>query len=152
MFVMAPVVADRTIEKSGWGAMCQANLRAEISERRSPPQIIPNMDCQSIFGTLMPELGALCRKYGNPDFGGPASALLRQQERVQREFENRRLARAASKTGSRCDCASAVVSENRAWALYAGSLRIISPSSTGKNLKSELSRALNAPICSMKGN
>ncbi len=150
-FGLAPMVAKRTIERSNWDAICKAGLQAEISAKRSPPRFIPRTDCKSIFGSFMPELGALCSKYGNPDFGGPATQLMQAQERAKREFENRRLTRIASQTGSRCECASAIVSEKRAWAIYSGSFRLITPPSVSNNLNSSLVRALRSPQCSMKG-
>ena len=149
-FGLAPMVAERTIERTNWNAICKAGLQTEILERRSPSRIIPKTDCKSIFGMFLPELGALCTKYGNPDFGGPATGVMRAQERNRREYENRRLQRIASQTGSRCECASAIVSEKRAWAIYSGSFRLITPPSVSNNLNSSLVRALRSPQCSMK--
>lgn len=149
VFITGPFVAERTIElKSNWAAICERNLRLEISKRRSPPKIIPRTDCQSIFGQFMPELGQLCRQYGNPDFGGHTTQLLREQERLRQQVEERRLNRLAAQSGSRCECAASVVSQNKDWALTAGSLRLVSPPSTNVNLNSELSHALNSPRCS----
>jgi hypothetical protein len=149
LFITGPLVAKRTIDlKSNWNAICERNLKAEISERRSPPKIIPRTDCQSILGQFMPELGQLCRQYGNPDFGGYSTQLLRQQERLRQQAEERRLAKLATQSGSRCECAASAVSQNKDWALTAGSLRLVSPPSTNVNLKSELTHALNSPRCS----
>ncbi len=150
-FGLAPMVAKRTIESSNWTPICEAGLKAEISERRSPPRFIPKTDCKSIFGSLMPELDTLCSKYGNPDFGGPATQMMQAQERAKQEFENRRLRRIAGKTTSRCECASAIVSEKRAWTIYSGSFRLITPQSVSNNLNNSLVRALRSPQCSMKG-
>ncbi len=150
-FGLAPMVAKRTIERSNWTPICKAGLQAEIYAKRSPPRFIPRTDCRSIFGSFMPELGALCSKYGNPDFGGPAKQMMQAQERARQEFEKRRLARIASTTTSRCECASAIVSEKRSWAIYAGSFRLITPASVGNNLNNSLVRALRSTQCSMKG-
>ena len=150
-FGLAPMVAKRTIERTNWDTSCKAGLQAEISEQRSPPRIIPKTDCKSIFGSFMPELGALCSKYGNPDFGGPATQIIQAQERAKAEFENRRLRRIASQTTSRCECAVAIVSEKRVWAIYSGSFRLITPPSVSNNLNSSLERALRSPQCAMKG-
>jgi len=150
-FGTGQVIATRTIENSAWGAMCQSALRAEISTRREPATIIPRTDCNSLLGGLMPELGALCNQYGNPDFGGGTANMLREQERQRREAEDRRIDLAASQTGSRCDCASAVVSQNRLdWAILAGSARLISPPAVTDNLNAELTRALNSPNCAQR--
>ena len=150
-FGLAPTVAKRTIERANWSSICTAGLQAEILERKSPPRLIPRTDCKSIFGSFLPELGALCTQYGNPDFGGPATEMIRRQEQIKQEFENRRISRIAGKTTSRCECASAIVSEKRAWAIYSGSFRLIAPPSVSNNLNNSLMRALRSPQCSMKG-
>jgi len=145
------VIAKRTIENSDWGAMCQSTLQAEISTRREPATIIPRTDCNSLLGGLMPELGALCNQYGNPDLSGGTTSMLREQERQRREAEDRRIALAASQTGSRCDCAVSVVTQDRLnWAIFAGSARLISPPAVTDNLNSELTRALNSPYCAQR--
>ena len=149
-FGLSPTVAKRTIERTNWEASCKAGLLADISKRRSPPRLIPKTDCRSIFGSFMPELGALCTKYGNPDFGGPASEMMRAQERARQEMENRRLSRIASTTTPRCACAAAIVSQKRAWAIHTGSLRLISPPSIKANLSTSLTMALRSPQCSHK--
>ena len=155
VFALGPLVAERSIEKSGWNNRCQSTLRADIAARRSPQQVIPALDCQSLaetplVGTFMPELGEFCDYYGNPDFGGLTTDLLRAQERTQREIEERRLARAAAQTDSRCECAAAVVAQDSAWALHAGSLRLITPTAV-KKLDTELQQALYLPRCAERG-
>lgn len=145
MFVLGPLVAESTIEKSGWNTSCETGVRANIEAQRSPPKFIPKTDCRSTIGAFIPELATLCNQYGNPDFGGPKAGLLRQQERLRQEAENRRLNLAASKSGSQCDCAAALVAQSH-WAIHAGSLRMITPPQIN-TLSSELTRALNTPHC-----
>lgn len=146
VFVLGPLVAERTIEKSNWNSLCEAGLRADIKAQRRPARIIPKTDCRSTIGAFMPELAKLCTQYGNPDFGGPATSLLRQKERLRQDAEERRLARASSNSGSKCSCAASLVTQDRAWAIHAGSLRLITPTQVS-NLRSELTRALNTPHC-----
>jgi len=147
-FGTGQLIAKRTIETSDWGKTCQSALQAEISTRREPVTIIPRTDCNSLLGGFMPELGALCNQYGNPDLSGGTTAMLREQERQRREAEDRRIALAASQTGSKCDCAASVVTQDSLnWALYAGSARLISPPAVTDNLNSELTRALNSSYC-----
>ena len=148
LLVTGPIVGERTIEKAGWSRQCEAGLEAEITAQRPAPRIIPRTDCQSILGGWMPELGRLCRDLGNPDFGGPAADLLREQERLRQEAEEQRVANAAARSGTRCSCAAAVfVEEQRlSLALYAGSARLITPAPI-KDLQSELTRALHGPAC-----
>ena len=145
------VIAKRTIEASDWGATCQSALRAEISTRREPVTIIPRTDCNALLGGFMPELGTLCNQYGNPDLSGGTTSMLREQERQRREAEDRRVEIAASQTGSKCECAASVVTQDRLnWAILAGSGRLISPVSVTKNLNSELTRALHSPHCALR--
>jgi len=150
-FGTGQVIADRTIKTSNWGATCQSALRVEISTRREPETFIPRTDCRSLLGGLFPELGRLCDQYGNPDMSGGVTATLREQERQRRAREDRRIALAASQTGSKCDCAASVVTQDRLnWALYAGSARLISPPAVTNNLNSELTRALHSPHCALR--
>ncbi len=149
LFILGPLVAERTIEASDWSQQCQAGLQAEIEATRTPEKIIPQMDCRSTLGSFLPELAKICDQYGNPDFGGPASSLLRQQEKVRRAAEEKRLALTASQSTSRCDCAANVVAQDRNWAIHAGSLRLISPPQVTR-LSSELSRALQSSHCTSR--
>lgn len=150
-FGTGQVIAKRTIETSDWGAACQSALQAEIFTRREPMTIIPRTDCKSVLGGFMPELGVLCTQYGNPDLSGGATSRLREQERRRRAAEDRRITLAASQTGSRCDCAASVVTEDRLnWALYAGTARLFSPPAVTDNLTSELTRALHSPHCALR--
>ncbi|MEZ5766181.1 MAG: hypothetical protein R3D69_19335 [Xanthobacteraceae bacterium] len=104
-----------------------------------------------MLGAFMPELGRICDQYGNPDLSMGAGDVLREKERQLREAEERRIADAAANSGSRCACAAAVFLEEQRipLALYAGSARLITPAPI-KNLRSELSAALNAPQCTSK--
>lgn len=151
MLATGPLVAERSIEKLGWSQMCEANLRAEISARKSPKRIIPKFDCNSIFGVWHPEFRKICNQHGNPNFGGPASSILETQEKMRQELEERRLSHAASKSLTRCSCAATIVASDRVpWATHAGSLRLVTPPQV-RNLKSELVRALHSPHCQQKG-
>lgn len=146
LFITGPLVAERTIEKADWNGQCHSALHAEVEAQRAPRQVIPKMDCRSTIGAFLPSLAQLCDHYGNPDFGGPANALLKEKARLQREAEAKRLALAAAQSQSQCDCAANMVAKDRAWAIHAGSLRLASPS-TVSNLASTLSQALHSPHC-----
>ena len=151
MMVTGPLVAERSIEKLGWNQICKTTLRADISARKAPKPVIPKLDCRSTLGAFLPELAKICDRYGNPDFGGPATAVMQQQEKLRRELEERRLSHAASKNLSRCSCAASLVASDRVhWATYAGSMRLISPLQV-RSLESELVRALHSPHCVQKG-
>lgn len=147
-FITGPVIGARMIEKSGWYQSCPAALRSEVAAQASPGQVIPRMDCRSLLGGIMPELGALCREYGNPDFGGPMTGMMREQERLRREAEERRLSLAASRSHDVCSCAANVLLEDdrTAFALHAGSARLITPPEVA-SLESSLVRSLRGPSC-----
>lgn len=149
MFVTGPLVGERVIAKSGWAQTCRSELHADIETRRTPPREMPSLDCRSIAGAFLPQLNELCDYYGNFDFGGLASSVIQAKERAKREMEDRRLARAAAQSGSRCACAAALVSQDSAWAIHAGSLRLITPPAI-KQLNAELLQALHTPRCAEK--
>ena len=146
VFITGPLVAKRTIDKSGWNTMCVSQLQAEIDTQRTPPKSLPSTDCQTLFGWWTPEVGELCQAFGNPDFGGPEVRALKEQEQRRQQLENQRLAQAAAQTGARCYCAAAVVAKETVWAIHAGSLRLISPPEVTQ-LSATLTGALNAPQC-----
>lgn len=151
VFGIGPFINDRELEKMNWPAICQTNLQAEISARREPPPVsaIPELDCQSTFGLLFGRDGQdLCRNYGNFEIPIPGANALREQERRTREADDRRIERAASQAGSRCECASAVYQAEQIipLAIYSGSARAIIPPQV-RNIQSELTRALRSPQC-----
>lgn len=144
-FITGPEIARREIERSSWPAICEADLRADLEAARAPRQVIPQgTDCRSALSVFYPELGAMCEVIGNPD---PAASI-RESERSAREAEDARIRRAAAQVGSRCECAETVyIEEERlSLALYAGSGRLINPSSV-ENRQTALTRALNSPSC-----
>lgn len=146
-----PLVNGRELEKMNWPAMCEAGLQAGIVAQREPPSVsaIPDLDCQSTLGLFFGREGQdLCRNYGNFQIPIPGANALREQERRARAAEDRRIERAASQAGSRCECASAVYQAEQIIpiAIYVGSARLIIPSQV-RNIKSELNRALRSPQC-----
>lgn len=144
-FVTGPEIARREIARSDWGAICEADLQADLEATRAPRQVIPRgTDCSSTIGMFYPELRELCYAIGNPD---PA-AVAREAERRAREAEEARIRRLAERSGSRCACAETMyIEEERiSLALYAASGRLITPSAV-ENRHAALSRTLNAPSC-----
>lgn len=147
-----PVVSDREIAELDWPMVCQTELAAERTATAAPPAIsaVPDLNCNDTLGLLFGRDGAaLCREYGNFRIPIPGADALRQQEQRAHEAEQRRMDIAATRAGSRCDCAVAVYqAEHRMpLALYVGTARMITPSQV-RNLNSELTRALHAPQCS----
>ena len=150
IFVTGPLIATRTIDRSDWGRSCHANIHSTIAAQKTPAKVIPRTDCQSLIGGFMPELGRLCQQYGNPDFGGGTSAMMREQERRRQEVEAKRLQALAASSASRCDCAASVFAQDRSWAVHAGSFRLVSPPAV-KHMKAELQAALQSPLCRING-
>lgn len=151
VFGTGQMVSEREIAILGWSAMCEADVRAEISATAAPPPVsaVLELTCTNTFGAFFGRDGeGFCQAYGNFDIPIPGANALREQERRLRDAEERRLARAASQVGSRCDCASALYqAENRVpLAVYAGSARAVTPPEV-RNLTSELTRALRSPHC-----
>lgn len=149
LFVTGPIVGERTIIKSGWAESCPRHIRDQAESRQPSVTKLPNIDCSAILGTVYGREGeAFCRRYGS---ALPFGNLLGDLGRMQGDANQSRIARAASMATTRCDCAANVVLEERrsAFAIYAGSLRLIAPRPI-KALGSELDVALNSSSCAMK--
>lgn len=151
LFISGPVVGERMIAKSDWGRQCKVVLRTELVARAPAPTFTPKLDCNSIFGIFGKQGQALCRVHGNV-LKIPFADQLKAIQNQKRALQQKRLALAASKTGSRCDCAVSLTLEKRRvpLAIYAGSIRLVTPPAI-KNLNSELMTALRSPQCEMKG-
>jgi hypothetical protein len=151
VFGTGQLVGERLIEKSDWPQQCEATLVSELKSSRSTTPVVPKLDCNSIFGTWFGREGKqLCRNHGN--FNLPfVDQLQAQQERLAKANQQR-FANAASKTKTRCACATSLTLEKRriAFGLHAGSLRLLTPAPV-QNLTSELSTALHAPSCALRG-
>ena len=151
LLVTGPVVGERLIEKSGWDKQCRAGIKADIVSRQPAASTAPRIDCSAILGSWMGREGkAWCALYGN-QLLGPLGDQLDARQRQLKEANQRRLSNALSKSTSRCSCAAALALEESrvSFGLYAGSIRLVSPLAI-KNLKSTLTAALNAPLCSVK--
>ena len=143
------VVAERMTEKSGWLPACESALKADIEARRPPPpEARKATDCESRLGWMGEEAVRLCHQIGNPDLELPGERFDREAAELRRRAEERALAHAAARTGSRCECAVAVYRREHLieLSLYAGSARMISlPEVEG--MGRELETALSAPAC-----
>lgn len=149
-FVTGPIIGKRTVERSGWEQSCPSTLDAEIEARREPRRIIPRTDCMTLFGGWFREVDQLCREFGNPDIGGRTTELLREQEERRIEAQERWIAEAAARSGSRCSCAAAtfVEEERVALAIHAGTARLVTPSAI-ERLHAGLTRSLHTPQCAL---
>lgn len=148
-FALGPLVADRTINKSGWHHTCVTDLQERTTAALPSNAPTPSINCSEMMGLFGQDANQLC------DLGGNAFFLMLmldplagQKEQVRRQA-TARLSRIAELAPSRCSCASSVVaSERLSWGLYAGSARIVG----GPNdLKAELTAALHSPTCARLG-
>lgn len=149
VFVTGPLVAERTIDKSGWAQHCARHAKASVSPPPATPR--PNLDCAAIIGTLYGREGAaFCARHGNAlalPFGMLGALAHQPVDALQR-----RAADQAARAESACGCAMAVVLEARRvdFAIHAGSARLITPMPV-RDLPAELARARSSSVCSAKG-
>ncbi len=149
--ITGQIVGERLIAKSGWDKQCIAGIKADIVSRQPVRSFVPKIDCNSIIGGFMGREGKVwCTRYGDKIIN-PLGDLADARQRQIKEANQRRLSNALSKSTSLCTCAASLALEtNRvSFALYAGSIRILTPPAV-KNLKSTLVTALNNPLCSVK--
>lgn len=146
--VAGQVIVARVIEKSDWAQACEEGLQANIQAQKRPEPVVPDTHCDTVFGWLHPDVNRLCAQVGNPDLAGPGGRAAREAERQMREYENRRLERAAAAAGSTCACAATVYRRETliGWGVYAGSARMISTPQV-EGMRSGLQQALGAPAC-----
>ena len=146
-FVTGPLVGWRTIENSGWHAQCRQVMATEAEISRPATPAMPKLDCNSLMGLFGEEGNAICREYGNWSLPF-ADQIIAERSRIE-ALQNKRFEIAAAQSGTRCDCAAAVMTEEHrlVWGLHAGSIRIVTPPSV-RNLQSGLVSALRSPWCS----
>ena len=148
-FALGPVVADRTIENSGWHKMCQSDLRRSTAMQAPKPQSKPDIACGDIMKLLGNGADSFCNQGVDAIFDLLMIDPLAAQKERARKMEAERLARIAALSPSRCDCAARVVGADRvSWGLYAGSARLIGGP---QNLQSTLTQALHSPACALRG-
>ncbi len=154
-FVTGPLVAERTIERGGWGSSCRANLKDRLlaEENASAPEmdVLPRLDCNSLLGLFGAEGQQACRRHGNFEFRLPGMDQLEARQKQMRKIRQRRLDAAIGNVASRCACAAALTLESRRipFAIYAGSARLLTPAPV-KNLPNELEASLRSPLCAGK--
>ena len=145
--VTGPEIIGRENMKSGWHALCQSGLIAEINAAARPDRPVQHVpDVGALLCGAYPELGQLCQLIPDP------IAVAREAERELQEAEAKRIERAASGTADSCSCAEQVfVEEQRlSIALYAASGRLITPPAVAAR-DAGLSRALRSSNCAREG-
>lgn len=151
MFATGPIIGERTIAKSDWDEQCATIVVRGIQSSQPDEPFVPDLTCQSLIAPMLGREGeALCRAYGDDLI--PFAGQLREQQRRVHDLNQQRLSNAVADAGNRCSCAASYMLEDKrvAFAIYAGSLRLIKPPAV-KNLPAELRSALAAPQCALKG-
>ncbi|MFA6965231.1 hypothetical protein [Bosea sp. (in: a-proteobacteria)] len=147
--VTGPLVAERTIEKSGWVQQCARQGRAAATPPISTP--LPRIDCTTVLGAVRgPEGAAFCARHG--DVLAMPFELLNALAARPADIARRRAEEQAAKAPAACGCAVAMVIETRRidFALHAGTARLITPMPV-RGLAGELDRARSSSACSVKG-
>lgn len=152
MYVTGPLVMERTIEKSGWVSQCERRLQDDMRRSQAPAPSVPSIDCRSVLDAMGPEMRRMLEVLG----GNAACQIIDQKKRQQELIEDlkqQRFEASLSGAESRCRCAvSGLIEQKRsAFALYAGSARIVTPSAV-RSLSSELEATLHAPACAAMTN
>ncbi|MBU2527612.1 MAG: hypothetical protein KKC03_13525 [Bacteroidetes bacterium] len=141
------LIGGRMIEKSAWLPRCEATIRQ--SAKVSSPADVPELSCGMLAGMFGPDGDKLCTAFGA--FIEPMAGPLLEEKRRLADLDLLRADALRSGATSRCACAANVVLDKRTdWAIYAGSLRLMTPASV-RNLDAELFAALRSPLCSGEG-
>ena len=142
---LGQVVAERTIQNSGWIEACEQGLRAETLRQRPQSAPTPEIACDQVMGLLGQGADALCDQGGDQLFELlNADPLAGQREQLRQREENR-LARIAALAPTRCSCAASTVRADRlSWGLFAGSARFLGGPD---DLQADLTRALHSSAC-----
>lgn len=154
LFVTGPLIGERMVAKMDWAGQCAGNIRAEVqADQPDTSATLPRFGCNELFGLLHGDAGMrFCAKHGHVIDDNPVNRMIDKAERAKREAQQKRMDFAASRAGSRCECAVTTTLENRRvpFAIYAGTARLVTPPSI-KLLSSDLTTSLNTSACAMKG-
>ena len=151
-FITGPMIGERTAINAGWYGQCARHISAGISSANPDTMPLPKLGCQALFGFFGEEGTAYCRRYGDTFDNNILTQTLDRAQNAARNARENRIANAAANASSRCECALTTTLERRrtSFALYAGSLRIVTPPAV-KALQSELVSNLNSPACAFTG-
>ncbi|MCA1241462.1 hypothetical protein LC092_03315 [Stappia stellulata] len=149
-FVTGPLVGARLIDKADWAPRCEAGLHVAAARRDPPAARLPKIGCNTIFGIFGRDGDAYCAVHGHRFGRLPGADLLDQIQTQAEDARRKRLEHAASEAGTRCACAKTTLLEDKriAFALHAGSLRLLTPPAV-ESLDAQLARTLASPACSL---
>lgn len=147
LYVTGPLVGERTIDRLGWMDNCSRALTQRAAPT-APSQNMPELNCQGLLGWMGDQGRAFCQHYGNPAL--PDIRGLKDLESPHRSNAERWLG-LSEESSSKCQCAANVTlsRERVAFALYAGSARLISPAPV-RTLSQELETSLNSAVCNVR--
>lgn len=143
LYVTGPLVGERTIDRLGWMDNCSRALTQRATPTE-PSQNMPPLNCQGVLGWMGDQARAFCQHYGNPTLPDIRGLTLESSHRSDAE----RWLGLRDENSSKCQCAANVTlsRERVAFALYAGSARLISPAPV-RTLSQELETSLNSAVC-----
>lgn len=146
-FVIGPsVILPREAEKLEWSGQCKQIVVADLKQVEPQEEYIPNVDYRDMARGWLGRDAEPLLQLMQP-LGQMMDQANAQKQRAKRLNEER-LQRKAEAAGSRCDCAVAMVGEQRiAIGLYTASGRLVTPP-LFQSLSSELQTALRSPRCS----
>lgn len=153
LLVTGPLVGERMTAKMDWAGQCTAHIRAEVEAQQPATPALPKLGCNETLGMLFGNEGArFCGRHGGAFASNPLTQAMETAERAKRDAQQKRMEYAASRAGSRCECAVTTTLENRRvpLAIHAGSARLVTPPSI-KLLESDLIASLGSPACAQKG-
>lgn len=152
-FMTGPLVAKRMAAKSGWDHICASKIRDEVSSKQEPVTRMPKIGCMEIFGGWFGRAGKdYCDMHGGLFENNPINKAVEQFQSAKEAANRKRFEYAASRANDRCACALTTTIESRRipFAIYAGTLRLVEPSSVTR-FESDLTANLNSQLCVMKG-
>ncbi len=144
-FVSAPIIAERTLERSNWHTQCPAKLLITYQEQQPQTTTAPSLSCASLAGSSS-EFSQLCHSFERSPFGQLMNQTLAAKREQLRLAKEQRLAAATQRAQSQCHCAEMVIAKHPSWSLYAGSWRLITPAEI-KSLNTTLYQAARSANC-----
>ena len=146
--LLGPLVADRSIEKSGWHQICERKIKQSLIDQRPQKQSTPKIECGSVMKIFGRGADQFCHQGGNELFELMTIDPLAGQKESLRQQKAQRLERLAELAPTQCSCAAAVVKDDRlGWGPFTGTARI---AGGPDNLNADLTRALYSPACALK--
>lgn len=146
-FALGPLVAERSAAQMDFEEHCQKSVVQNIYTNSLLPSVQPKISCNQVFGHMPSEYRQLMDAFGMGAACNTLDQMNAQKQRIE-DLKQQRVQAATDQAGSRCSCAiSHFTQTNRgSLALYAGSARLITPSSV-TDLQTSLMASANSEVC-----